>query len=69
MTADKPQPATTGISRLRSTHRTTARRNFVANERNNEITKHTILAPTVQCHFQTVHETSYSSTLPFLGQR
>jgi len=44
MIADKPQPATTDISRLRSIHRTTARRNAVVNKRNNELTKHTIIS-------------------------
>jgi hypothetical protein len=49
MTADNPQPVTTDITRLRSIRRTTARRNVVANKRNNELTEHIVIAPTIRC--------------------
>ena len=42
MTADKPQPATTGTTRLQSTHRTTALGFVVANKRKHDLSKHDI---------------------------
>ena len=51
MTADKPQPATTGRTLLRSTHRATARRFVVTNKRKHKLTKHMII-PTAWCHSQ-----------------
>jgi len=48
MTADNPQPATTGKTRLRSTQRTTARTFVVTNKRKHKITNR-MIAPTPQC--------------------
>jgi len=51
MTADKTQSAKKGIqvTRIRSTHRTTARRNVIANKRKHKLTKH-MITPSVRCH-------------------
>ena len=67
MTSDKPQPATTGTTRLKSTHRTTALRFVVANKRKHELKKYEIANRSVP-HL-TYGKTPYSSTLPVLGQR
>jgi len=48
MTADKPQPATTGRTRLRSTQRTTARSFLVTSKRKHKTTKR-MIDPTSQC--------------------
>jgi hypothetical protein len=49
MTADNPQSVTTDITRIRSTHRTTARRFVLANKMNYKLTK-LMITPTVRCH-------------------
>ena len=64
MTADKPHPATTGRTLLRSTHRATARRFVVTNKRKHKLTKHMII-PTAWCHSQLTAKKSFSSLLPF----
>jgi hypothetical protein len=68
MTADKPQPATTGITPLRSSQKTTARSFVVTNKRKQKTTKH-IIAPTTRC--QSVPATKHDTVakFPSLGSR
>jgi hypothetical protein len=67
MTADMPQPTKTGITRIRSIHRTNARRSGVANKRNNELTKH-VIRPTVRCHSLPVANHHTVEPFPSLGR-
>jgi hypothetical protein len=68
MRAEKHQPTTTGIIRLRPTVRTTARVFVVTNKRKHKITKR-MTAPTARCHSlpATKHDTVAKS--PSLGSR
>ena len=67
MTADKPQPVTTGIIRLRSTRRKTARSFFVANKRKHELTTH-MKAPTARCHYLPAPKYNTLTPSPSLGR-
>jgi hypothetical protein len=67
MTTDKPQPAKTGITRIRSIHRTTVRKTVVANKRNLELTKRMIVL-TVRCHSLSEVERHTIALFPSLGR-
>jgi hypothetical protein len=68
VTADKPQPATTGTTRLRSsTHRTISRRIEVANKRKHELTK-CMIAPTARCHSLCAEKHETVAPSPSLGR-
>jgi len=65
MTADKPQPATTGITRLRSTQRKTAR-TFVETYKSKHKITQSKIAPTALC--KSLPAAKHDSKIPFIGQ-
>jgi hypothetical protein len=67
MTADMPQPATTGITRIRSIHRTKARRTGVADKGKHKVTKH-MIRPTVRCHSLPASKHQTVAPSPSLGR-
>jgi len=68
MTADKPQPATTDITRLRPIHRTTARRFVVTNKRKHKSTK-CMIAPTARSQSMPSAKHDTVAKFPSLGSR
>ena len=68
MTADKPQPATTGRTLLRSTQRTTAPTFVLTNKKKHKITKR-MVAPTSQCQSLPAAKHDTAAKSPSLGIR